>query len=390
MPSKAATIATSLVGVLALGLSACTSGSAGDSSAATAAPAGGLNLADVCPATVVVQTDWNPEAEHGHLYELVGPNPTIDTTKKAVTGDLMAAGKPTGVKIEVRAGGPAIAHQLVATTMYTDKDIMLGYVTTDVGMRNSGKFPMKAVFAEAEKSPMMIFWDPATYPEATDLKGLGKAMADTGGVVRYPLNATYMEYLTSAGILPEQVIDSSYKGDPAPFVAAKGKDAQQGFATSEPYIYQNEIAAWGKPVAYQLIHDTGYPIYPQAMSIRSGEEDSYRDCLKKLVPVLQQGTVDYMTDAQSTNELILQLVKEYNNGWVYTQGVADFAVEQMTALGVMANGPSGYVGEMTAERMQRIIDIETPIFTEQNADIKPGLVPADMFTNEYMDKSIKL
>lgn len=388
MVSRPVRAATCLIGVLALGLSACSTES--DASAPTPAAPGGVDLAAVCPATVVVQTDWNPGAEHGHLYELVGPNPSIDATNKAVTGDLMTSGQPTGVKIEVRAGGPAIAHQLVATTMYTDKDIMLGYVTTDIGMRNSGKFPMKAVFAEADKSPMMIFWDPATYPEVTDIKGLGKAMGDTGGVVRYPLNATYMEYLLSVGILPKKVIDSSYKGDPAAFVAGKGKDGQQGFATSEPYIYEKEIDAWGKPLAYQLIHDTGYPIYPQAMSIRSGDEDKYRDCLTKLVPVLQQGTVDYMADPRRADDLILELVSQYNNGWVYTQGVADFAVEQMAALDVVANGPSGYVGEMTAARVQRIIDIETPIFTEQNADIKPGLVPADLFTNEYLDKSIKL
>ncbi len=388
MVSSPVRAATCLVGVLALGLGACSTER--NATAPTPAAPGGVDLAAVCPATVVVQTDWNPEAEHGHLYELVGPNREIDAADKTVTGDLMVAGKPTGVKIEVRAGGPAIGHQSVATTMYTDDDIMLGYITTDIGMRNSGKFPTKAVFAEAEKSPMMIFWDPATYPEVTDLRGLSEAMRGTGGVVRYPQNATYMEYLLSAGILSKEIIDGSYRGDPAAFVAAKGSDAQQGFATSEPYIYEREIPAWGKPVAYQLIHDTGYPIYPQAMSIRSGDEDKYRDCLTRLVPVLQQGTVDYMADPEPTNDLILELVKQYNNGWVYTQGVADFAVEQMAALGVVANGPSGYVGEMTSERIQRIIDIETPIFTEQNADIKPGLVPADLFTNEYLDKSIKL
>ena len=37
--------------------------------AAAAAPAGGpLDLAAGCPATVVMQQDWQPEAEHGAMY----------------------------------------------------------------------------------------------------------------------------------------------------------------------------------------------------------------------------------------------------------------------------------------------------------------------------------
>ena len=33
-------------------------------------------------------------------------------------------------------------------------------------------------------------------------------------------------------------------------MAAGGKAAQAGFATSEPYIYQNEVRQWAKPVRY--------------------------------------------------------------------------------------------------------------------------------------------
>ena len=68
-------------------------------------------------------------------------------------------------------------------------------------------------------------------------------------------------YLTGAGIIPSAQADGSYDGTPANFVAAGGKDAQQGFASAEPYIYENEVADWGKPVEYQLINDAGYPDY---------------------------------------------------------------------------------------------------------------------------------
>ena len=47
-------------------------------------------LKDICPATVVIQTDWNPEAEHGFLYNMLGADYTIDKAKVSVTGTLMS------------------------------------------------------------------------------------------------------------------------------------------------------------------------------------------------------------------------------------------------------------------------------------------------------------
>jgi hypothetical protein len=65
----------------------------------------------------VFQTDWNPEAEHGQLYNLVGDGYTVDTAKTRVSGPLMASGKDTGVKVEVRSGGPTIGFQSVTSQL---------------------------------------------------------------------------------------------------------------------------------------------------------------------------------------------------------------------------------------------------------------------------------
>src|SRR6266511_4057708 len=86
---------------------------AGCSSGTSNAPAasGAQSLKGVCPDPVVVQTDWWPEPEHGATYQLLGAGYKLDTAKKRVTGPLVSQGKDTGVKIEVRAGGPAIGFQ---------------------------------------------------------------------------------------------------------------------------------------------------------------------------------------------------------------------------------------------------------------------------------------
>ncbi len=380
-------VAVGLVVASALALAGCSSSSTATAPKVTTAAAA-VDLSGVCPATVTVQTDWNPEADHGHLYQLLGSDYTVDTSKKTVTGDLVSGGKSTGVKIQIRAGGPAIGYSSVSSQMYQDKSITLGYVTTDEAVQDSQKLPTTAVFAENDISPQMIMWDPKTYPDVTTIKELSSALEKTGGVVRYFSGAAYMDYLTGNGILAKGVTDGSYDGTPAKFVVGKGKDAQQGFATAEPYIYKNEVSAWNKDVKFQLVNDTGYPIYPEAMSVRTGELKTLSPCLEKLVPVLQQADVDYLKSPSATNKLITDLVTQYNNGWVYDEGVADFAVKQMKDLKIASNGSNAYVGDMETDRLQKVIDIDTKIFQAQNVTMKADLKPSDIATNEFLDTSI--
>jgi hypothetical protein len=364
--------------------------SAGASASASAAGGSGAvaagSLKGVCPDTVVIQTDWNPESEHGALYQVVGANPTIDASKKTVTGPLMAGTVDTGVKVQVRAGGPAIGFQTVSAQMYLDKAITLGYVSTDEAVQLSASQPTTAVVATNEKSPFIIMWDPATYPDVKTIADLGSKNVK----VMYFNGASYMEYLLGKGILKKSQVDGSYDGTPATFVSSRGKVAQQGFATAEPFIYENEVAAWKKPVAYQLVADTGFDIYPEALAIRTAEKAALSPCLKALVPIMQQAQVDYVKTPATANTLILDLVKKYNNGWVYSQGVADFSVKKQVELGVVGNGPDSTLGNFDEARVQGVIDILNPIFAKQGKPAKAGLKPTDVVDNEFIDPKIGL
>jgi hypothetical protein len=385
-------VATAALAATAIALTGCAAGSSSGTttSTATAKAATGptVDLSGVCPAKVVVQTDWNPEGEHGHLYEMLGPDPTINASDKSVTGDLYANGKSTGVELEIRAGGPAIGYSKVSSQMYQDKSITLGYVSTDEAVQFSGKLPTTAVFAENDQSPFVIMYDPSTYKDVDSIKDLGKALEKNGGVVRYFNGASYMSYLESAGILPKSILDGSYDGTPAKFVAAGGKDAQQGFATAEPYIYQNQVAAWGKKVDYKLVSSTGWNPYPETMSVRSGDLSKLSPCLKELVPVMQQADVDYLKSPGATNDLITKLVQQYNNGWTYDSKVGAFAASQMVKLGI-AKDTDGYIGSMDDQRMQDFLKKAEPIFSGAG-DVKSGLEPSELYTNEFLDKSIGL
>ena len=375
----------------ALTLSAC---GGGDSSSDTTAPAedttpaaGAIDLTGVCPAKVILQTDWNPESEHGFLYQLVGDNYEVDAAGVRVTGPLVASGgADTGVKVQVRAGGPAVGFSSPTSLMYQDPDIFLGFVSTDGAVQDSGEFPTMTVVAPFNINPQIIMWDPATYPDAKTIADL-KA---TGAKVRYFGGAAYMEYFTANGILDKDQVDGTYDGTPANFVADGGKAAQQGFATSEPYYYEKVLTDWAKPVAYQTVHDAGWTAYAQSLGGKPETIEQYKDCLKLLVPIIQQAQVDYVADPAETNTLILDLVKQYNNGWLYDEGQAAAAVELAIQNKLIANSPDGTLGSFDLDRVEEFIKIAVPTYEKIGAKMKEGITAADIVTNEFIDPSIKL
>ena len=364
-------------------LAAC--GSSSSSTTDTVASAAGV-LSGICPETVTFQTDWNPESEHGFLYQLVGAGYEVDASGLRVTGPLMASGVDTGVKVQVRAGGPAVGFSSPTSLMYSDPDIFLAFAATYSQIQNSGEFPTQSVIAPFNINPQIIMWDPATYP---DVKTIADLKA-TGAKVRYFGGSAYMDYFTSTGILDPAQVDGSYDGTPANFVADGGKSAQQGFATSEPYFYENVLTDWGKPVAYQTIHDAGWTSYAQTLAGKPETIVSAADCLKLLVPIIQQAQVDYVADPSTTNALILDLVAQYNNGWMYDAGQADAAVALALENGLIANSPDGTLGSFDSQRMDEFLALAIPIFEGLGEKLKPGLTSADLATNQFIDPTIAL
>ncbi len=331
------------------------SGTATDSSAA---PGGAVDLTDVCPDPLIIQTDWFPESEYGAVYGLLGDDYTIDTDNKTVSGSLTAGGQDTGIDIEIRAGGSAITGG-VSGVMYTDDNVTFGFGTTDGQILRWSETPLMSVVAPLDINPQIIMWDPATYPDVETIADLGEA----GVTVNVFQGQTFTDVLVGQGILNADQIDPSYDGSPARFIAEDGAIAQQGFASSEPYLYENEIEEWGKPVAYQTIHDAGFQVYSQTLAIRPDDLDALRPCLEQFVPVVQQSAVDFVNDPARTNAAIVDIVAQYDTFWTYTPELADYSVATQLELGLTGNGPD---------------------------EVPDDLVATDLFTNEFIDESIGL
>jgi hypothetical protein len=375
---------TAAPGTTAAGATTAAPGTTASGGSGSVGVAGSLK--GVCPDTVVFQTDWNPESEHGDLYEMVGDGYTVDSSKFRVTGPLVSKGQDTGVKVQVRSGGPAIGFQQVTAQLYQDPSILLGFVSTDEAISHSVDFPTHAVVAPFNINPQIIMWDPATYPQVKAIKDLKPLHAK----VRYFQGAAYMDYLIQSGQLDKSQTDGSYDGTPANFVAAGGKDAQQGFASAEPYFYEKVLKDWHKPIAYQLIHDAGWTAYAQSLAATPENYAKYTDCFKKLVPIIQQAQVDYVKDESRADNIIVDLVNKYHNGWQYDLATAQASVQLQLQNKLVANSPDGTLGSFDMDRVTKFIATATPVYKATGAKLKPGLTAEDLVTNQFIDPSIHL
>lgn len=381
--------------ILLLPLAACGSDDdAADTTAApsaeTTAPAGGSaptdDLAAACGTdTIVIQLDWFPEVEHHIPFQLLTRGtPAIDKGSQSVSGPLIIDGADTGLTLEVRAGGGAVSWQSIETLMQTDQSITLGLVGTDGALTASGTYPLVNVMSGMTYSPQMIMWDPGTYPDVHTIEDIGAS----GATIVVSAGMAITQVLVGKGVLEAGQIDESYDGSPARFVA-NPSTMQQGYATAEPYIYEHEVPEWGKPIDYALLKDSGFAIYPGAFTARAGDVDEKAACFEQLIPALQQAAVDYFADPAAANELIVQAVEEFDSGWVYSAGVADFAYQQLKDLGISTNGPEGF-GSFDMERVQQVIDDEGPVLADQGAVLKDGVTPEDIATNQFIDPAIVL
>ncbi len=341
----------------------------------------GASLADVCPATVVIQADWEPEAEHGGIYQLIGGDYSIDANAKSVAGPLVVGGTDTGVAVEIRIGGSSVGYQSAQSLLYQDRDILMGYGRTSEYMVAVEDTPVTAVLSTMDKSPYAIYWDPATYPDVATIADL----KDSGATISVgPENSIWVDYLIGTGQIDESQLDRSDQNKPAMFVASGGELAEAGFLTAEPFMYEFEIPEWGTPVIGELLADAGYPEYFQALVVRTDDLEAQADCLTALVPIMQSAQASYIADPAETNELIVELVDTYDTGWVYTLEGAEFAHTTGVAEGILADGADGVMGSFDVDRVQNLIDIVAEYSSEDVSDITPD----DLVTNQFLDTSI--
>lgn len=339
------------------------------------------DLSGVCPENVVLQGNWWPQPDYGLFFQLLGDDVKIDADNNKVTGTL----GDTGVNLEIRAGGPALGYQTPTSLLYQNDDVLLSLVGTDEAISTSGDQPTTGLLAWYQKSPQVFLWGNPDWDFET-VADIGEAGVP---VLAYE-SGTYLDVFTGAGLLTEDQIDTSYKGGPDRFVAADGNIVQQGFVTSEPYALEHETDAWGKPVKYLLVDDE-YPVYQSTIAIRNDKIDENRDCLSKLIPLLQQAGIDYVNDPERANGIIVDFVSQIpGGGFELSEGKAADAVQKQLELGLVGNGPDGVFGSIDPDKIQESVEVVGPVLVAKGSGVKEGLVAEDLYTNEFLDPNITL
>jgi hypothetical protein len=344
----------------------------------TGAPEG--SLVGVCPDPLIVQTDWFVEPEHGYTYQMIGPDGDFDAAAGIYTGPL----GDTGITLEIRQGGPFIDFASPIAQIYQDDAIFMGYADTADVMRNFGTLPTVQVFAPLDIGPQILMWDPAQ----NDFNSF-EDIRDSGIPVLYFSGGVYMDFLLNEGLLDPNQVDDSYDGSPTRFVTENV--VQQGFATNEPYRYENDIQEWLKPVDFILTHDSGFEIYQSAMSVKADQLEANPECLAGVVPLMQQALVDYFADPLPINTRMVAMVAEMATFWTATDGGSADAVKKMLELNIVSNAGNETIGDFDLARVQALIEKVNPIFQEQGLEgYVEGLTAEQIVTNEFIDPSIAL
>jgi hypothetical protein len=371
--------------VTALALTAC-GGGGGDAAQALSGPdapaaTGARSLAGVCPDPVVVQTSWWPESTHGGLYQLLGGRVALDGTRKTLRGPLLDQGTDTGVQLEVRPGGPARGQQSVAALMKADPSITLGQQATEETVLGWAQgIPTVGVIAPFYVDPVVFIWDKKKHPDFTSIQDVGQT--DT---TVYTFRSANTDYLLGSGILRSSQVDYSYDGSPSLFTA-KPDSVVGGFSTNEPFIYRS----MGRDVDYAYVADTGYPDYRNTLTVRAADREKLAPCLRRLVPVLQRGMIDFMAKPAPTLARIVALNTSYKTSFPYPQAQAEYGVKVMKDDGLVADPREGGFGSFDPSRNSRMLDILRPIYAAQRQTLPADLTADAIATNEYVDPSIRM
>lgn len=361
---------------------AATAAAASNSAASNSLASYETGLKSVCPSTINVQVNWWPSSDDAFLFQIIGPNGTTNTSNNSYSGPI----GNSGVTLSILSGGPAASYQTDTALAYEKSDIYLEMESTDEQIANSAAHPTTAIFAWYQQYPLIFLWGNKSW-NFTSLQQI----AASGIKVLALSSGTYVGVFEKEGLLKTSQVDTSYNGTPDQFVAAGGNIIQQGYVDEEPYQLQYETPDWGKPVKFLLVGNKDYPVYQDNIAVRSDQLAADSSCLKKLVPLFQEASVQYAKSPASAESAIVKFTNSLEGtGVAVSAGEAAYAYQTQLKYGLIANGTDGVYGSFSTAEEQSAITKLTPVFQSEGVHPKAGLTPADLSTNEFLDPSIKL
>ena len=345
-------------------------------------------LVDVCPATISIQTNGFPGVALGPLYSLLGPTPTVDALTQTVGGPLVRSdGTIEDVRLELRSGGPAVGFENPLTLLGADETITMAQVSTAVAARDA-RTPsgagddatgVVAVVTLTDLSHEAIIIDPATWPGVDDFDALRREAIE----IRHVTDSPMIDFMQSTGeLMADQLVPGS-DGEPASFVESGGLVAQQGDLLVEPVLYPT-IPQWAKPVVAIPASEGGWSGHDNMLVVRSGDVVARRDCLGRLVPIIQRAIVAYASVPQATDVVMGAARSQLDPLNRLTPDLMDAGAAAGVAAGVFGNGDDETIGDLDEDRLETFLPEVADALGVDPVDV------SDIVTNEFVDPSIGL
>jgi len=330
----------------------------------------------VCPAKLVIQTDWFPELEHGGTYQLIG-------TEGAISKDLVNYSGPVQEKYAV--GGlkeieiNTIKFDKINSSILLDGQADMAYINLSDVIKDSVAVDMIAIAKTLDKDPQMVMWDPAQYDiqKPEDIKASGATVLHFPGV-------SYIDYMISKGYMSADQSSPTYDGSDAKFVAENGAVIQQGFSTNEVFKYENEIN-WkdGAPadVSFFTVSDMGFDNYPAVITMMKDRAKELDSCLKLLVPKMQQAWVDFLNDPTPITDKMIEINTVHAGFWGLSKAINEGGLALLESDNYAVNSADGTYCSFDKDRVQGLYDVLKPVYDEQGIKIVDSI--DGLFTNEY-------
>ena len=136
--------------------------------------------------------------------------------------------------------------------------------------------------------------------------------------------------------------------------------------TAEPYIYENEVNGWKKPVKFLLL-DKEVPIYQDTLvdSRRQARGRIARAC-RGWCRCCSESSIDYVKNPGPINAMLVDYtVEDQRRHADLRRRRRRRGRRRWLSLGIVANGTDGVFGSYDTARVQTLINDYGPVFAAQ-------------------------
>ena len=208
----------------------------------------------------------------------------------------------------------------------------------------------------------MIMWDPATYP---DVKAIGDLKPATHGAL---LRRRHLHELPAGAGVLKRTRPTAATTAPRPTSSpTAGKAAQQGFATARAVRIRERdrrveeagrVSSSSTITGYPHLHSRPYPCGPAIWKRTPHASRSWCRCCSS-------GAVDYLATTCRRRQGDPRSGRAVRDRLGLLPAQRGLRREDDEGPKLVSDGPDGTIGDFDQARVQRIIDVTTPIFTER-------------------------